>query len=274
MTREVGYMAVDEDSQLSEEVKLRLAETFPAIGTWLERTSSLSGRPEQGSSLSKDDTLAHPYQISHAVIGALVSAVDHMDALRTLVQNARVVHARAPYTLLRGALENAAAAVWLLAPKNRTERILRRLRWQMEDAHNGVKAAGLINVPTALSRDEWKSKLADVARACGVPEETAGKAVNEPARFGTIVKEAGDAVQGLGNAQFYWMVTSGIAHAQTWAVLSALERVEVPGAPAGSVGLKLSASENLLLVTWMASARMVREGWRLLDERSTNHLCS
>ena len=79
------------DGQLSEQGRSQLLKLFPHIKAWRERTAAESSRPEPGSLLAKDDQVTDPYCISHAAVGALVSAVDHMDALRTLVEDAREI---------------------------------------------------------------------------------------------------------------------------------------------------------------------------------------
>lgn len=264
---------MSDDGQLSDEVKRQLAGNFPIIKAWRSRTVAAASGPVEGSPLRRDDEITHPYQISHAAVGALVSAVDHMDALRTLVEEAHVVHARAPYTLLRGALENSAVAVWLLAPANRVERVIRRLRWHWVSEKYGVEAAELIGSQQGLTLDERRAKIEDVARSCGMTEAQVRQATT-PASFRLIVQSAGEEGKGLDGktVKFCWMAESGIAHAQSWAVLALLKRVEVRAASEGIVGLEMSASDNFLLLSWAVAARMIAEGWRLLDERSTNHL--
>lgn len=187
---------MSDDGQLSEQGKQALVQLFPRIKAWRERTSAVSLRPAPGSQLAKDDQLVHPYQISHAATGALVSAVDHMDALRTLVEDAHVVHARAPLTLLRGSLENASVAVWLLAASNRKERIRRRLRWQWEDEKYGVEAAKLIGRPHGPTLDERKAKIAGVARACELDDDDVARLFTRGVSFGWVVKTAGDEALG------------------------------------------------------------------------------
>jgi hypothetical protein len=110
--------------ELSEDTKRALLWIFDAAAGWQVRTERRAGDVHAGSSLWKDDEVTSPYLMSHSVRGALVSAVDHLNAFRALVQDAHVVHPRATLTLLRAALENAALAVWLLAPANRNERVL------------------------------------------------------------------------------------------------------------------------------------------------------
>jgi hypothetical protein len=170
--------------------------------------------------------------------------------------------------LLRAALENAAVAVWLLAPEASDERVLRRLRLQWSDALDGEKAARLIGVDPPPSRAGWKDALEGVARLGGLSEEQILAVTRQKATFTSIVETAGDEARGLTgrNASFCWMAASGIAHARLWVVLSSLlSRVEVPGAPVGQVGVELSASDQAVVLVSGVTARLVSEGWRLLD---------
>ena len=92
--------------QLSSEAQRQLVKIFELVDSWRDRTGAMAPVPAVGSSLRKDDEVTDPYQLSHAVIGALVSAIDHLDAVRALVQDAGILHARAPFTFAaRGAGE-------------------------------------------------------------------------------------------------------------------------------------------------------------------------
>jgi hypothetical protein len=46
----------------------------------------------------------------------------------------------------------------------------------------------------------------------------------------------------------------------------------VRAASEGVVGLKMCASDNILFLSWAAAARMISEGWRLLDERGESRM--
>lgn len=61
-----------------------------------------------------------------------------------------VTHPYAQYPLLRAALENSSAAVWLLSPSPRDERLTRRFRLLYEDARNRDAATRLIGQPDEL----------------------------------------------------------------------------------------------------------------------------
>lgn len=263
--------------ELSEEAKRWLIWTFNAVAGWQPRTE---GRPQEihaGSSLLKDDEVTSPYLVSECVRGALVSAVDHLDAFRTLLQDGHVVHARATLTLLRAALENAAVAVWVLAPANRNERVLRRLRLQWADFRDGDYANRLFTDEPTPSLSDRRAELQGIARKRGLTEEQVALIAATPVTFSSIVRtaarEGGFRHLDERTAMFCWMATSGIAHARQWAVLSpALQRVKTPGAPEGSQVLRLSASDKMLTMAAGAATVMTAKGWHLLDGRRSPQL--
>src|SRR5882672_614915 len=50
----------------------------------------------------------------------------------------------APFSLVRAALENACAAVWMLQPPRRADRLARRLRFAVTDIRNGEQVNQVI----------------------------------------------------------------------------------------------------------------------------------
>ncbi|WP_432478172.1 hypothetical protein [Nocardioides sp. GXQ0305] len=103
--------------------------------------------------LGEDDMWADPFQVSHAVKQCLVAAVDHLHACKVLVADAGAMHLAAPASLVRGSLENAAAAFWMLHPKDRAVRVTRALQWRAKDAHDEYVALAGIN-PEAEPKKE------------------------------------------------------------------------------------------------------------------------
>ncbi|MFK0237747.1 hypothetical protein [Streptomyces vinaceus] len=66
------------------------------------------------------------YSASTLIRNSYGAGVAHADALRRLV-HAGEVDPQSPWTLMRGALENFATAVWILGGNDRTERRRRTL---------------------------------------------------------------------------------------------------------------------------------------------------
>jgi hypothetical protein len=135
----------DEDGKHLAELLGVLSE----VDAWAARTNADASRlrPSPRSSLRGDDGKAHPYDLSHAVWHSLSHAVDHLGSLRALLGGAKVIHMYAPFTLVRGALENACAATWLLQPPSRNDRLTRRFRLAIADIGNGEKARQLTGQP-------------------------------------------------------------------------------------------------------------------------------
>lgn len=254
----------------ADEEQRHFAEMFgqlDRIEPWLNRMDpdGPHDAPRERSLMRRDDKETHPYQMSHAVQHALSHAVDHLHCLRTLLKDAHLMHMYAPYSLARAALENASAAVWLLAPEERRERILRRLRFAAQDIRGGEEAGRLIGAPGPKSEEERLAEVRALARRRGIDEKAAVRTV----RYGEIVKAAGDTRPG-GNVPFMvtWRMCSGIAHGDLWTTLNVVSREELPGAPRGLAHLRITANVQTLLFAVVFAVDMTASGWRLYDARS------
>jgi hypothetical protein len=82
---------------------------------------------ERGSAFAGDDAKTHPYELSQGVAQSIAVAVDHLHCFRMALtgtgDNVLQLHTYAPFTLLRGAIENASTAVWVMTGSSREERI-------------------------------------------------------------------------------------------------------------------------------------------------------
>jgi len=183
-----------------------------------------------------------------------------------VMKDAHLMHMYAPYSFARAALENASAAVWLLAPDDRGERILRRLRFAATDIRGGEEAKRLIGATGPKTEAERLDEVRALARRRGVDEKTAVK----PARYSEIVKAAGDTRPAVGMVPYLitWRMCSGRAHGDFWTTINVLSREELPGAPSGLAHLKITANVETLLFAVVFAVDMAETGWRLYDERS------
>jgi hypothetical protein len=186
--------------------------------------------------------------------------------LRSVLRDARAIHMYAPYTVLRGALENASATAWLLAPAQRATRVERLLRLAAVDMRAGEKVKKLIGSPGPRSEQERLDDLRKIAAAAKVDEKAAVKLVS----YGEIVATAGaesGAPNGAQLAEFLWRLCSGIAHGDFWTTIAAADRIEMPGAPAGIAHMKVETSMENLYVTTLVAYGTTKRGWELFDER-------
>lgn len=175
------------------------------------------------------------------------------------------MHMYAPYSLARAALENACAAVWLLAPEDRAERILRRMRFAAQDIRGGEDAKSLVGATGPRSKAERLDEVRAMARRRGINEKAAVQRVG----YGEIVELAGDTQPG-GTLPFVftWRMCSAIAHGDFWATINVVSREEIPGAPPGLADLRITANVETLFFAVFFAVEMTDAGWRLYDERS------
>ena len=246
-----------------------LAETLRVLGeaeAWAARTSADAARlrPAPGSSLRGDDDQAFPYALSHAVWDALDHAVDHLTCLQALLRDARVIHRFAPYALVRGALENACAAVWMLEPPRRADRLARRLRLAIDDVRNGEQARQLTGQQGPRTRKDRLDDIAAIATRAGLEEE----ALKNRVSYTEIVK-AVDASGVPGSLiEFSWKICSGLTHGDSWAAWSASRMTQMPSPVQDGVAtLKMEASLSLLMQMTTLAVRLTGRGWQLHDQR-------
>jgi hypothetical protein len=136
-----------------DQVAAGLRQVYADIDRIFDRLDRLaSAAPEPGSSLAGDDKAASPYHLSHGVLSAASAAAEHLHAVRVLINEAKVLHPTAPFTLLHGAIETASAGVWLLSTPTRATRVARRLGQVAKDAKDADTATRGMGLTTARPR--------------------------------------------------------------------------------------------------------------------------
>ncbi|MFC1438025.1 hypothetical protein ABUW04_07115 [Streptacidiphilus sp. N1-10] len=214
-------------------------------------------RVQPGSSLAGDDARTDPYHLSHSVQHALQVAIDHVQCLRSsLVERmdadkaSVVLHTHGQATLLRGALENSARAVWLIAPPQRLERVRRRLTLQADDHKNNRAMAAVVAAAMAppcqpradpdtlfpRSEAEQWTQLVALFQAAGatLTEPKALKSALKFTGYADIVRTAGqelarppdfDGSLDMGKVlEFAWKGCSALAHGDLSGSLNQLPR--------------------------------------------------
>lgn len=252
-----------------------LKKSLTNVEGWLTR----GARPDwaavaPGSPLAGDDKKADPFQVSHAVASAIHVAVEHADALRRLIEGCETCSPgqmtfglNSYYSLLRGALENAARAVWLLAPDSRQERVLRRLRMQADNIWNSDKAARAMGTTMPKPRETRLDRVREIAVRAGLDAELAVKRPNNL----EIVRAAGGCIGGDEETALHtealWRACSGAAHGDVWAGLSMHNKDIVD--QAGNVAtLQMTAATHLLTTVTTETFAVIDMAHRLFDLRS------
>lgn len=99
-----------------------------------------------GSSLSGHDKASNPYCVSHAVRMCLVAGVDHLHTAKSYLLDFHVLPAASLFSLVRGSLENFAAAFWILHPKPRNDRTQNTSGWHarsFREQHIALESLGM-----------------------------------------------------------------------------------------------------------------------------------
>lgn len=236
-------------------------------------------RVQPRSSLAGDDAKSHPYRVSHGAWHALTVAVDHLQCLRSSLLTERsatraslVIHTHAQASLVRGVFENSARAVWLLAPRNRPERLTRRLRLQASEVRHECRVRGLAQSLGVRTEEERLRVLEDLLVRGGVSRGDAQKALKDRPSYKWIVREAGSEVRmGEDLAELVWSACSSLAHGDSTGTLAFLDREILESD--GTVALaQITGSISLLFHVTNFAVRMVDRGLRLYEQRATAHV--
>lgn len=197
--------------------------------------------PAPRSSLATDDAALKPWGGSILIRTSFAAGLFHVDALSRNVTMTGQIDPSSPWTLLRGALENFATAVWLLSGKDRSERRARALALWREDMRNrGQHEKDVQHVVTGQGKsgEQRRQEIEQLATTLSLdplPGHQAG------AIIAAAAKEAGlDPVR----VQASWRVASGFAHGRFWPNLrAATPRSAIPTADGYLVGMVINDDE-------------------------------
>jgi hypothetical protein len=245
-----------------------LRPAFVLLDKWLGRDEDpILTAVQPGSRTAGDDRLTDPHRLSHQVLTSLAHGIDHLHAFRSLVVKAEELHLYAPFSLMRGALENACTALWLLHPDDEATRAQRCLQLAAADVKHGEEARALTGERDAAGAERLarrRNRIGDLAEAAGLRRDVIATA---PGRA-RIVRESAAATTFDGDTlELVWRTCSGLAHGQQWATLGMLEResvVDADGDP-DVVRLQLSASGDSLVLMTKTITLLIDRAWRLYD---------
>lgn len=256
---------------LSEEaISEKWVKMAPLIERMMERVGTKGEFPvADGSSLAGDDKAADPYQVSHVLRMCLTAGVDHLHAVKVLVVDKGVLHVAAPSSLARGALENFAAAYWVLGPEGRDERVERALRWYAKNFRDGDKATGLLNLPGAVAVEDKLQRL----YAVGANRSIAEKPIKAQFISTEAVKYAEENAPDLPlGVVLPWQLCSGFAHGRPWAYLGASKLVQIPVPNSNIVNVQMTSSMGMALYPNLAALQLLERFLRLYQKRAASHL--
>jgi hypothetical protein len=182
------------------------------------------GEPDHNSALARDDADLEGMWVSHVVIGSITASLDHIIQLRELViRTEAAVTLNAPWTLMRGALQPAAVALWVLSGNTRAMRRTRVLRvWHHDFTERGTweKESRRKQPAEGKSGDNRANDIAALANRLGLE----GSKVVTQLNYGDAVGAAGAAAGWKHKvAMARWREASAFAHGRTWPLLKLAE---------------------------------------------------
>jgi hypothetical protein len=244
-------------------VAAKWQEIAPGIDKMTQRTADPNDfQISAGSSLAGDDKASRPYQVSHAARTCLVAGVDHLHAVKALLLDLHVLHIAAPFSLVRGALENLSAAFWILHPKARNQRIERTLRWHAKNFHEQFIALEPLGLLDEAQRDAKLAKLDAVATPRGISAQD----VRAGYRSSRAVRYAEE--HSRSEPLLFWQLCSGYAHGRQWAYLGMSEQVHFATADPGVLNVQLTTDAGRLLFPTLAAYQLLIDVVELLQQRS------
>jgi hypothetical protein len=267
-------MSADEQQDLRKLLQL-LERAMP----WEQLTGNPSNewQVQVGSALAGDDAKTAPYQLSHAAWHALTVAVNHLSCFRDSLLGelkedhltARI-HTHAQSSLVRGAIENSARAVWLLGPAKRQTRVSRRLALEAMEVRSSYRLRTLARAPANRTQQERENQLRELAVAAGVPASDVKKTLRSP-RYHDIVREAGDQmVLGADITEFIWSGCSSLAHGDLSGTLGLLNK-EIVARDKDVAYTRVTGSISGLYWSTVGAALMIEHGFNLYLDRAARH---
>jgi len=241
------------------------------IRNWQLLTESQTPEVEVGSALADDSRKSPTYDVGHSAWSSFVYAVDHLHAMQALSRTRRP-HPFAAFGLIHGAIDNAATAVWLLAPDDQFERLFRRLH-PYQEVHESKEALALLGPCSGpeyprgkRSPEGRKQEITDLSKALGI--NTNGAIGARWTGYEKIVLLAAAEVPNLdpNTAAYIWRACSGFAHGRQWPAFQLLDREEVPRSP-GVASVRFTASADQILLTSTVALHLADRALALYDER-------
>ncbi len=251
------------------------ATVFAQIAALHQATAdTLPPTPQAGSPLADNDARLGIHYLSHPAAMAAGVAIDNLEAVRNLVQDAGVVHPWAEHTLLRAAFESACTALWLLGPDDPLERHYRGVKHALDNVRQGNTAntlGGADRRPSGKSHQD----VIDEVMALVPDDDPSGRGRWDHKRltawsYKNVVREASAHMgQPADLFELVWRRQSGLAHGTRWATMSTLEKDIVDGDTLGVATVRFTASvEDLVPVIAMTLA-VVRRALQRYSELSS-----
>lgn len=221
-----------------------------------------------GSEFAQDDALTEGLPVSAAANTALQVAHDHWQVLHTSLRgeyDAEVVlYLHGQYSLLRGAIENAARAVWLVGSEDRKVRITRRLAAKNYELNLRRRVMAKQEQADMSYYDHRLTNLQHLAAQAEVSLNT------ESSQYSQIVEKAGELIPGMGGstASAVWGACSSLAHGDDASINMFEIEVQPPSGASTQVAQVNPSLSNLVFFV-QVTHMMYEVGLQFYQQRTT-----
>ena len=267
-------MALAADEELILRQLLDLLDR--TVGPWAAAVENDGNyHVHDGSEMAADDAATDPYHLSHSAWHALSVSVDHLRCLRASLvcetgdttANIRIF-TNAQGALVRGVIENAARAVWMLGPEDSVVRVVHRLRLEGGEIKPSLRMHELVRKKPNRTLEQRQQRLRGIATAARVPADQIRELTKRP-EYSQIVRGAGELIDFDPDlAEFVWKACSSLAHGDIAGTVSLADR-EVVARIRGINMVKVTGSISLLYWCTSAAIVMASAAFRLYDLRAT-----
>lgn len=237
---------------------------FKRINAWHQAGQKPSDAAP-GSLLHAVDAMTEPHQVTHLLGYFLHTAVDHLHALKMLLADAKAQHTFAPYTLIRGAIEAASAALWLLQDGDPQKVIHRAMRLEYMNLGDQRRAARTVEANAEYDEEQLKL-LREVLTRNGMTIRDVKQSVSA-----TMCVRTTDEDFHAPTAYLTWQMCSAAAHGRHWAkrFLTLFEAYEDDGLSKTLSG-QLSSNETALAVSLRTACDIFGKALTVRDKHSRN----
>ncbi|MCW2093428.1 UNVERIFIED_ORG: hypothetical protein M2328_006781 [Rhodococcus erythropolis] len=163
------------------------------------------------SALQLDHDNLPTLQVATSVDRALNHGLHHMKGLQRLLQSGDLPQ-YVPYTLVRSAIESAAAAVWLL-DDNATTRMQRRMALELDEVNEAHKAAQAAGVGHQDIADQRKQQAFNALALAGLKKDDC-----QWRGYSAVIRAVDPYKNSTKSLELAWRACSGMAHGKFWAV--------------------------------------------------------
>jgi hypothetical protein len=206
---------------------------------------------------------------------ATTTAVDHLHAMRMSLTGAgpdRIdLHAHAPFTLLRAALENTCTALWIAGAPSRGERILRRLRLHAKSLKHYEQMLKAQGVDCAAEVAGRRDRLQQVADTNGISAATLNTQLQPTEILKTVGRQLCDEPDDQTLVWQLWSLCSAFAHGDWW-VMPLLDNEFLGPVSPGVSRVHQTASTQLILDTTREVLHLASESRAYYARLGMRHL--